>query len=498
MGLPKAIAAHAKGDLDTARTQYERALNQDVRKPVLFQNYGSLLKDAGEVARAAEVYVQGISIFPDHPGIMMNYANLLRPKDPYKAFNMYSKCISLHLRNRDSVKAAAACCMISCMFRENNLLSLSYLMVKRSIDLFGVTTPLLTELIFTCNQIIETGSDNPLPESFSMKSVYSLIEANIVHASLKEKINMYLALSTHKILDDEFKASLDYYGKASDLMKSIPLKSDSLAEIRSAFETQSWNFSNALLKSQYLRDGWRLYEYGLVTPAEGKQKWQRALFKPFSADLVPLWRGESHRGKSLLVLEEQAIGDSMLFFTILPTICAEADAVTIFVGKRLFPIYKKVAQKNKGLFNLTVMCTTQLDQLSADHSQFDFQVPCGSICQHRFTSPEQYAPLIPFLVSDSEKVSNLRELYLSKVRSSSKKINIVGISWRGGSKSRMQKKSLPIERFASILRDIPDTLFVSLQYGNGFRSSKACGSWNQCCLDTNIKPIKDLTVGLIN
>ena len=101
--------------------------------------------------------------------------------------------------------------------------------------------------------------------------------------------------------------------------------------------------------------------------------------------------------------------------------------------------------------------------------------------------------MTPFIVSDSVKVSYLRDLYLSKSRSSSKKINVVGISWRGGSKSRMQKKSLPIEKFASILKDIPDTLFVSLQYGNVDSDLRKLANLGiNVIYDTNIKPIKDL------
>ena len=36
--------------------------------------------------------------------------------------------------------------------------------------------------------------------------------------------------------------------------------------------------------------GWQLFDHGLNTPAEGAQKWQRALFKPFSSAKVKPWR----------------------------------------------------------------------------------------------------------------------------------------------------------------------------------------------------------------
>ena len=41
------------------------------------------------------------------------------------------------------------------------------------------------------------------------------------------------------------------------------------------------NLSSQLLKQGDMKLGWT-YDHGLNTPAEGAQKWQRALFKPFS------------------------------------------------------------------------------------------------------------------------------------------------------------------------------------------------------------------------
>ena len=62
-------------------------------------------------------------------------------------------------------------------------------------------------------------------------------------------------------------------------------------ELTKAFELRnkySWNMS-CLLPQQEFSEGWSLFEYGLVTPAKGKQKWQ-LLLKPFSEDQIPLWR----------------------------------------------------------------------------------------------------------------------------------------------------------------------------------------------------------------
>ena len=38
--------------------------------------------------------------------------------------------------------------------------------------------------------------------------------------------------------------------------------------------------SISLLKSGYLKEGWKLFDHGLMVSAEGVQKWQRSLKNP--------------------------------------------------------------------------------------------------------------------------------------------------------------------------------------------------------------------------
>ena len=51
MGLPAALKAHAAKDFNTAALHYQRALDQKDYKPVLFQNYGALLRQLIKVTR---------------------------------------------------------------------------------------------------------------------------------------------------------------------------------------------------------------------------------------------------------------------------------------------------------------------------------------------------------------------------------------------------------------------------------------------------------------
>ena len=60
-------------------------------------------------------------------------------------------------------------------------------------------------------------------------------------------------------------------------------------------------FSCQLLKHGDMKLGWKLYDHGLNTPAEGAQKWQRALFKPFSFQKLNLGEENTLKQNNIVV-----------------------------------------------------------------------------------------------------------------------------------------------------------------------------------------------------
>ena len=109
----------------------------------------------------------------------------------------------------------------------------------------------------------------------------------------------YIGLLTDK--------ALMYRDETSQLLKLIASQSPLNNKFLENWNALGWNLAIHLLKSGDLANGWRLYDYGLRVPTGTKQKWQRALRKPFSLNEVPLWRGEPLQSKHLLVLGEQGI-----------------------------------------------------------------------------------------------------------------------------------------------------------------------------------------------
>ena len=57
MGLPLALKAHNDGNLELAVLHYERAKTQEANNPILYQNYGSVLKTLGHFDTSEKVYI---------------------------------------------------------------------------------------------------------------------------------------------------------------------------------------------------------------------------------------------------------------------------------------------------------------------------------------------------------------------------------------------------------------------------------------------------------
>ena len=256
-----------------------------------------------------------------------------------------------------------------------------------------------------------------------------------------------------------------YLSSARSILMTGELSEDERKQSLNLNDVNSWNASNLLLQNQQFDVGWKLYDHGLRTPAKGPQSWQRALPKPFSYQELPLWKGSSLNDKSILLLEEQAIGDVMQFITLVPSLVQESKHLGLLVSNRLYPVYIRSFKDYISQGLISVYSFDHVSQNLLDPSSFDFQSPLGSICQYRFTHPKLYGCHSPIITADQNITKSLMNKYTRL--HSGKSRRIIGISWRGGgTKERMNQKSISIQQLSEALSKHPDLLFISLQYGD--------------------------------
>ena len=69
----KAIICHSQGEIEEAFKSYKQLINEGYKNPLVYLNYGSLLKHKGKLKEAEHFTRKAIEIKPDYA---MAYSNL--------------------------------------------------------------------------------------------------------------------------------------------------------------------------------------------------------------------------------------------------------------------------------------------------------------------------------------------------------------------------------------------------------------------------------------
>ena len=488
MGLPAALIAHRDGDVKLAAHHYERALEQKDYKAVLFQNYGSLLREAGAIDKAYQIYKKGITLFPDHRGIRLNFANFLRNDNPFQSFELHLGLLQEKLKNSPSDISPSDVTPLIDLLEELGFVHWAYQVCRWSL-LYLVPHPSLYLQLFK----LLTHDVEVISESYH-STLISKLDTNVDSLSDLDQIEYHFALMNVFLKRQEFSNALEALWQARNLLSNYSVSNDDERQkLVKLNNLNSWNMGCILLTHQHFEDGWKLYEYGLRTKANGPQKWQRALPKPFSVESCAIWRGEALADKRILLLEEQAIGDVMQFMTLLPSLIDEASHVSVLINNRLVKPYRRSLQKFISSGKLSICSFEDFKNGALESKSFDYQSPLGSICQHRFVDITKYGQSSPILIPNSSLVAVLRDKYLAD--SGKHPVSkIVGISWRGGGRAdRIKQKSVQVDEFLSLLTGFTGIRFVSLQYGE---SQSIINQWKKHGVDAihdeTINPLKDM------
>lgn len=489
MGLPLALAAHSKDNIDEAIIQYSIAFDQGIKDWRLYQNYGALLREKGDFDKATLVYEKGLNLFPLHIGIIGNYANLCSSENPIKSLSLFLR--GLHVCLSDPKKYPSQLPLFYSYVLDRlidlKLYHWASSLLSRALYHVGATPSLLKNLLILLS---EPSFNNRLK---SLKSEFEyLVHASIDKCSDVDAIALHFAIANYYRMLCDHISSAKYYDLAMKRASFAPgILADERYKLQHLVDVHSWNCSSLLLQSGNFERGWSLFEYGLRCPADGTQKWQRALIKPFTSDQLPLWTGQSGLGKRLLLLEEQAIGDVIMFISLIPSLFKEFALIGLLTSIRLAPILRRSFRSEIAAGKFVLYTPSDIKDRSLSSSNFDFQSAIGSICGKRFTSLDHYAPKVPFLISEPSLTKQFRTEYLNH---GIKKDFLVGVSWRGGGRGkRVQEKSMNQDLFKNFLLKHPDLRFVDLQYG---QTSKTVHDWKNSGIDiihdSRIDSLKDM------
>lgn len=452
--LQEAIRSHQAGKLAEASSLYYKAIAQGKPKPSVFQNLGALLRQQNKPDEALLIYNQGLEMYPDNSGILSNRANILKEQQPVKALYDTLKAIEI---SPDLVNAWSNAIAILC---DQDCYSYALHVARQALQAGCSNARVLVQILSLLDEVpaVASGVDQKLLDDF-----IQLIQIASAELEPLERADVLLGLGFTCAKYGHTQQALEIHSETTrELLTGFKPATKELQEKRDEVITNhSWNLGCLLLKEQDFTNGWKLYDYGLRVPTKTPQRWQRALRKHFSSDQLPVWRGESLKGRRLLLLEEQGIGDTMMFLTLVPTLAKEAAQVDLVLGNRLSPIYSRSLES---LVN--ILSHEQISKGEVEAKDYDFQSALGSICQYRFTDISAYAPKVPMIHVVQEEVAQLRRSYIEKLGAPAD-AKLIGISWSGGAtQSRVRAKSVPILQFEQLIQPLDGVYFISLQYGD--------------------------------
>ncbi len=217
--------------------------------------------------------------------------------------------------------------------------------------------------------------------------------------------------------------------------------------------------SNAMLACGQLADGWKEYEI------------RHNKYSPdYTEYLMPMpkWENEDIRGKKLLLVGEQGLGDEVLFASVINDmldmlgpdgelgIAVEPRLVPLF--ERSFPTAEIFAHKTGRVDGVQKRAIVQQDEIEG----YELWATLGAPLKHLrndisdFNQPEN-----GFLVPDPDRVAYWQE-QLSKLPAGRK----AGILWKSNVMDIKRGRNFAsFDKWQPIL-DTPDTTWINLQYGD--------------------------------
>ena len=110
MGLKLALEAHKNQNVREAIKHYTIAIEEGDKSPVIFQNYGVLLKHDGLIEKAEHIYQIGLTHHPNHLGILQNYGNLYLISSPSKSLKIFFRsCVLFCLKTSRIITLLVNC-----------------------------------------------------------------------------------------------------------------------------------------------------------------------------------------------------------------------------------------------------------------------------------------------------------------------------------------------------------------------------------------------------
>jgi tetratricopeptide (TPR) repeat protein len=440
----RAVKLHQQGDLAMAEFMYRQILREEPDYVEVTYLLGLLANQAGRPAEAIERIKKYLDVKPDDT----------------QAFSILGLC---YLDLKDYANAVA--------------------MFERSLDMNPGVVHTMQNLAKAQFQLKDYAAARQTHESVlallgqdveamigiglcnrelgEYEAALSMLEHAIVGEPRRAESHFYYGNVLRDVKD--YQSAIDAYGTAITLnpnyleayancastLKDLGLVTEAMAFYESALMLDpthaeaNYNCALLLLNNLKLEEGWRLYERRLDSDISVRK---------FLGDQRPRlaleWNGHS-QPKSLLIINEQGLGDQIFFAGMLPDLANQVPGATVCVNPRLAPLFKR------SMPSLNFISPDRLEE-----KQFDAQIYFGSLGKLYRPTAESLSKIhSPYLLADTNRATQLR----AKLKNPEKLV--CGISWNSKNADHGEGKSLSLVALNPALQ-LAGFDFVNLQYGD--------------------------------
>jgi tetratricopeptide (TPR) repeat protein len=405
--LQAALTHHQAGRLSEAEAHYRRALQQDRFNAGILHNLGLVIAARGNFAEAATLIGQAIAVRGNVADFHSNLGNVLTALDRTdEAVASYERALKLNPRFAD------AAFNLGIALAKLGRIADAESWYRRATTFNPSFWPARLNL---ANLLDDQGKlDEALPWYEQAASL-----------APREAAPLYnLARALH------------HQGRSD---AAEPIYRRSLALDATHAETHL-TYSLCLLARGALAEGWPEWDWRLRI-ADAKPR----------RFAVPEWRGENLTGRRLLVSADQAVGDQILYASMIPELTALAGHVSVECETRLVPLFRR------SFPGVEICAHTEPPSVPG---RFDYEISIGSLGRQLRPDFASFtrAPS-PYLKADAAQVAAIRARY-ARLGAGPK----IGVSWRSRAELGAAK-STDLMAWAPILRACA-AQFIDLQYGD--------------------------------
>lgn len=426
--LSRAINAVHTGDYQKADKLAMRLLQRDGQLGLAWHILGIAREKNGDYASSLRAYEAALQLLTDHASVAGDLGRLaFRINMPELAAKFFAH---FRLNRRDDVEASNN---LACALREMNREPEAIEVLKEAIGI-NPTAPALWNTLGTvlCNMGDAAGSLVFFDEALRLDSNYTKAWHN--RAFARSDLG-------------------DTAGALSDCEEAMkrPSQPQDTAIIHFARSTM-------LLAVGRLEEGWKAYE-------------SRFSHELYEAPLFYVggnrWSGQDLKGKRVLLIAEQGLGDEIMLANLLPDVLAQAGpetTVTLAVEKRLVPLFQRSFPETEVLPHRTVTFEGRVWRTVPsidDWSRFDCWATFGDFLRDHRGSLDAFPNRKGFLTPDPERVAYWKA-ELEKLGSGPK----VGMLWKSLVLTAERARQFsPFEDWEPVLKT-EGVVFINLQYGD--------------------------------